>query len=125
MSFALYLTHGIEQQEPQSFEGAMICPDSIEWNKVIKSEMNSLVKNKTRTLVERSPNQKVVECTWLFKIKEGITMEEKKKFKALLVAKGFTQRKGVDYIEAFSPVVKYKTIILILAFVAQFDWELE
>ena len=41
------------------------------------------------------------------------------------MAKGFTHKKGVDYSEILSPVVKYKTIRLLLALVAQFNWELE
>ena len=46
------------------------------------------------------------------------------KFKARLVVKGFTQV-GVDYTEIFSLVVKYTTIRIIFALVAQFNWELE
>lgn len=41
------------------------------------------------------------------------------------MAKDFTQRECVDYNEIFSPVIKYKTIRLILALVVQFNWELE
>lgn len=45
--------------------------------------------------------------------------------KVRFVAKGFTQRKGVDCNEIFSPVFKYKTIRLILTLVIQFNWKLE
>jgi len=37
------------------------------------------------------------------------------KFKAYLVAKGFTQIKGVDYEERLSPVVRTASICLVLA----------
>ena len=100
-------------------------PKSSEWKKAMKSEMNSLAKNNTWELVAKPPNQKIIDSKWLQKIKEGTTLEEKKKYKAQLVAKGFMQREGVDSTEVFFPVVKYKTIRLVLALVAQFNYELE
>ena len=36
-------------------------------------------------------------CRWIFKYKEGILGVEKERFKARLVARGFTLREGVDY----------------------------
>lgn len=41
------------------------------------------------------------------------------------MAKGYTQKKGVGYNEIFLPVVKYTTNRVMLALVANFDWELE
>jgi len=42
-----------------------------------------------------------------------------------LVAKGFKQHSGVDYIESFSPVIKPSTIRIILALVVHFDWPIK
>ena len=58
-------------------------------------------------------------------MKEGSLLIEPRRYKARLVAKGFTQKEGVDFMDVFSLVVKYKTIRIILALVAQFDWEVE
>ena len=44
--------------------------------------------------------------------------------KAKLVAKGFTQREGIDYRETFSPISKKDSLRVILALVAHFDLEL-
>ena len=46
-------------------------------------------------------------------------------YKARLVAEGFTQKEGIDYHEIFSPIVKFKTIHIMLVIVAYYDLELE
>ena len=46
-------------------------------------------------------------------------------YKAKLVAKGYAQRKGIDYNEVFSPVVKHSSIHILLALAAQYDYELD
>ena len=115
----------MEYQEPQSYEEALSHLDSKEWKIAMKAKMTSLAKNETWTLVEKPTKQKIVGCKWIYKLNEGIGKGGKKKYKACLVAKGYTQREGVDYNHVFSPVVKYKTIILVMALVAQFDWDLE
>ena len=46
-------------------------------------------------------------------------------YKAILRAKGYVQRKGIDYDEAFSPVVKHSSVRILLALAAQYDYELD
>ena len=45
-------------------------------------------------------------------------------YKARLVAKGFWQVQGIDYDEAFSPVAMLKSIRIILAIAAYFNYEI-
>ncbi|RVW26889.1 Retrovirus-related Pol polyprotein from transposon TNT 1-94 [Vitis vinifera] len=68
---------------------------------------------------------KPVDCKWLFKIKDGISEDEPPKYKSRLVAKGFSQKEGIDYNEVFSPVVKHKSIRVLLAMVSVFNLELD
>lgn len=46
-------------------------------------------------------------------------------YKARLVAKRYTQRKGIDYTKVFLPVVKLTAICVVLAIVSMFDLELD
>ena len=45
-------------------------------------------------------------------------------FKARLVAKGFKKTHGVDYDETFSPVTMLKSIRILLAITAYYDYEI-
>ncbi|GKD46268.1 retrotransposon protein, putative, ty1-copia subclass, partial [Tanacetum coccineum] len=58
-------------------------------------------------------------------IKEGIEGVQKPMYKAILVARGFTQRAGIDYNEVFSLVVRHISIWVILALTVCKDYELE
>ena len=55
----------------------------------------------------------------------GLSKEDNEQYKIRLVVKGYSQKEGIDYNEIFSPIVKYRSIRMLLAIVAQFDLELE
>jgi hypothetical protein len=101
----------------------MMSPDSNKWQEAMKSEMGSMYDNKVWTLVDLPDSRKAVENKWIFKRKTdadgNITV-----YKARLVAKGFRQIQGVDYDETFSPVAKLKSVRILLAIAAFFDYEI-
>ncbi|KAK1608614.1 hypothetical protein QYE76_032287 [Lolium multiflorum] len=110
-------------EDPATYEEAMMSPDSNKWQEAMKSEMGSMYDNKVWTLVDLPDSRKAVENKWIFKRKTdadgNVTV-----YKARLVAKGFRQIQGVDYDETFSPVAKLKSVRILLAIAAFFDYEI-
>ncbi|KAK1686471.1 hypothetical protein QYE76_047319 [Lolium multiflorum] len=110
-------------EDPATYEEAMMSPDSNKWQEAMKSEMGSMYDNQVWTLVDLPDSRKAVENKWIFKRKidadGNITV-----YKARLVAKGFRQIQGVDYDETFSPVAKLKSVRILLAIAAFFDYEI-
>ncbi|CAM8982734.1 unnamed protein product [Rhodiola kirilowii] len=91
----------------------------------MQDEIKSLKENNTRDLVEKPKGVKVVGGKWIFRIKEGIPRVEKPRYKARLVARGYSQREGVDFNEIYAPVVKHRSIRVVLSLVAHNNLELE
>jgi len=64
-------------------------------------------------LVPFDPSMNMVGRRWVYKIKrrsDGAI----DRYKARLVARGFTQQEGINYSKTFSPVVKSTIIQLVL-----------
>ncbi|KAL0411599.1 UNVERIFIED_CONTAM: Retrovirus-related Pol polyprotein from transposon TNT 1-94 [Sesamum latifolium] len=116
------LALNVEDLEPLSYDEALKSKNSEHWKQAMYEEMKSLKKNNTWILVPKPKNASVIDCKWLFKLKQE---NETTRYKARLVAKGFTQKEGIDFTEIFSPVVKFTTVRIILALVAHHDWELK
>jgi hypothetical protein len=74
-------------------------------------------------LVDIPDEVKPVGCKWVYKIKCD-SKGNVERFKARLIAKGFTQKEGVDYNETFSPVSKKDSFRIVMALVAHYDLEL-
>ncbi|XP_072087411.1 uncharacterized protein [Arachis hypogaea] len=93
------------------------------WRKAIEAELTALEQNKTWIITSLPPGKNAVGCKWIFRTKfhpDG-TIE---RHKARLVAQGFTQIPGVDYIDTFSPVVKMSTVRVLLTVAAAKNWHL-
>ncbi|KAK1615328.1 hypothetical protein QYE76_020845 [Lolium multiflorum] len=56
-------------EDPATYEEAMMSPDSNKWQDAMKSEMGSMYDNKVWTLVDLPDSRKAVENKWIFKRK--------------------------------------------------------
>ena len=86
-------------------------------------EMDALIRNKTWILVPPTSDQNVIGNCWIYKIKkhaDGSIV----RYKARLVARGYSQEYGLDYRETFSPVVKPVTIRTVLSVAVSNGWRI-
>ncbi len=109
--------------EPLNYKEAMASPEAAKWKEAMESEIQSMYDNQVWNLVDHTPGRKTVGCKWIFKKKTDMDGNVHT-FKARLVAKGFTQTQGIDYDETFSPVAKIKSIRILLAIAAFYDYEI-
>src|SRR4051812_21138079 len=60
----------MEDDEPANYNEAMVSPTSIEWQKAMESEIESMHQNQVLRLVDPPEGVKPIECKWIFKTKD-------------------------------------------------------
>ena len=95
---------------------------AAEWKAAIHEEILSLVANGTWEEFILPKGANLVSTKWVFTIKT-FTNGSIERFKARLVARGFSQQYGIDYVETFAPTVRMDTLRLFLAVAAKRDLE--
>ncbi|WVZ24581.1 hypothetical protein V8G54_003125 [Vigna mungo] len=75
-------------------------------------------------LVELPKERRALQNKWVFKLKNEEN-NPSPRYKARIVVKGCNQKKGIDFEEIFSPVVKMTSIRAILGLAAKLDLEIE
>ena len=114
---------GMEGSMP-TFEEAKKRPDWPKWQEAIRKELDSLEKMGTWRMVKRPPDTNVVDTKWVLKIKKN-SAGEIDKYKARLIARGFTQIYGIDYYETYAPVARLTSFGLMLALAARKGWAVD
>ncbi|KAJ9543443.1 hypothetical protein OSB04_023150 [Centaurea solstitialis] len=109
--------------EPTSYGGAVSGSESEQWQEAMKAEMQSMYDNQVWELTDLPQHCRAVGRKWVFKKKTDMDGNVHT-FKARLVAKGFTQTHGIDYDETFSPVAMLKSIRILMAISAYFNYEI-
>ena len=77
---------------------------------------NILKNNDVWEVVPRSEDKSVVSSKWIFKKKHSVDGSIEK-HKDIFVARGFSQKEGIDYEETFSLVARYTSIRSILSLI--------
>ena len=87
----------------------------------MQKEIDSIHSNRTWSLVPLPPDKKAISSKWVYKLKPG-TPVTPTRYKARLVARGFEQKDGVDFLETFAPVVRWETIRILIAIAVHLQW---
>ena len=109
---------------PQSYEEAMTDCHKSETAKAMHEEMQSLHENYTYDLVELPKGRRALKNKWVYRLKTEEN-NSKPRYKARLVVKRSSQRKGIDFEEIFSLVVKVSSIRVVLGLATSLDLEME
>ncbi|SOV04878.1 uncharacterized protein UDID_17223 [Ustilago sp. UG-2017a] len=94
------------------------------WEEAMCKELNGLEAMGTWETTDLPRGMNTVDTRWVLKIKTDANLVPTK-YKARLVARGFTQREGLDYTEIFAPVAPIQAIRGVLAIAAVRDWEVD
>ena len=93
----------------------------LEWRAIMDKEIEALEANNTWTLVPLPLGKCPIGCKWVDRVKY-LPDETIERYKDRLVAKGFTQKLGLDYSGTFSPVAKFVSVRIVLSLVAVKGW---
>ncbi|CAI7791283.1 unnamed protein product [Closterium sp. NIES-54] len=107
---------------PRSYAEAIEGPYSSQWQTAMYTEMASWKSTGTYVDEVPPPGANIVSGMWNFRVKRppGSPLV----FKARYVARGFSQRQGVDFFQTFSPTPKMTTLRVLLHVAVQRDYEL-
>ncbi|CAI7930223.1 unnamed protein product [Closterium sp. NIES-54] len=107
---------------PRSYAEAIEGPYSSQWQAAMDAEMASWKSTGTYVDEVPPPGANIVSGMWIFRVKRPPGSPPV--FKARYVARGFSQRQGVDYFQTFSPTPNMTTLRVLLHIAAQCDYEL-
>ena len=110
--------------EPRNEAEARASPEWPMWREAMLEQLQRLAVNGTWRLVPHPSGKNIVGCRWVFRIKRD-AQGKILKYKAHLVAQGYTQAPSIDYHDTYAPVAKLTSNCIILALAARNDWEIQ
>ncbi|KAI0994939.1 hypothetical protein K3495_g13242 [Podosphaera aphanis] len=114
---ALYV--GGEVSIPQTYKEAIHCTNSAKWKSAIDEKLSSINQKGGFSHVTHVPHGRIpIGSRWVFIVKSD------GRFKARLVAQGFSQAHGIEYFDTYSPTLRMDSLRILLAVAAFFGWEI-
>ncbi|HEV7735995.1 MAG TPA: reverse transcriptase domain-containing protein, partial [Chlamydiales bacterium] len=108
--------------DPATYKAALQTPEAPMWIKAMEEEIENHKENGTWILTDLPEARKTVKCKWVYLTKRDLEGKPVR-YKARLIAKGYTQQAGIDYEETFAPVARLDSLQFLLALAATMDWE--
>ena len=93
------------------------------WQQAMANELDAVHNTYTWDMTTLSPGKSAVGCKWVYKIKTWANGSVER-YKARLVARGFTQEYGVDCEETFAPIARLTSIQSLLVVAVVRHWPL-
>lgn len=106
---------------PKTYKAAMATHQAPHWQSATDFELNSLKEKKVYDIVRLPEGARAITAKIVYKVKPTPTGTIAK-YKARVVARGFQQRKGIDFTEKFAPTARTESIRILLAICALLNW---
>lgn len=106
--------------EPKNYQEAA---KNKAWHATMDNEISMIEKNETWELLDITTSKPVIGVKWVYKTKLNLDGSIQK-HKAKLVAKGYSQKLGVDFNETCALVARMDTIRTLIALTVQKGWRL-
>ncbi|CAF2091611.1 unnamed protein product [Rotaria magnacalcarata] len=102
---------------PQTIKEILNGNEIQEWFDAMQDELNSMAENMVWEECTRPTDKNIISCRWVF-AKKNDEFGNPVRYRARLVARGFTQEHLIDYDEIFAPTITKDSLRLILAIAA-------
>ena len=87
----------------------------------IDKEYNAIIDRHIWDLVPLPPGRKPIGCQYVFGKKYN-AHGSLGRYKARLVARGDSQKEGIDYVESYAPIARSDTFRILMSITAVHDW---
>jgi Reverse transcriptase (RNA-dependent DNA polymerase) len=121
----VFLTKGTDEDLPLNYDEAISGKEGDKWKQAMDEEMENLKTMGTWVRTNLPKERTVVGCKWVY-LRKRDEYGTITKYKARLVAQGFSQKPGTDYSDngTFAPVMRFETLRTMLAHSAINNWKL-